>query len=315
MAEVELKVSGVPETTTQMVLLKWLVELGQDIEQNQPIAEVETDKATIEVMAPIDGFLSMKIFNEGDIITLNDAIGIIEMDRSVTPRIRRRSEDADESNRLHTVMLRLGVICDHCNNAIPVNGFVELVKCYQCHETTQLSGKLRWHQLLNYHNPSIDIFRATKKHKVGEGDYGAWQPVKLKSWRRWPECKSCHNEFGQTDFEMASKNNGLLICNKCSTTAQLKPAPNYIKKVFPEVIYSLDKLPENMDHGGVQIKGSNPIVIACMSCGGSLAIDGTARLVPCKFCNSSNYLPDDLWLALHPQPKMEDWFIVFEMLK
>lgn len=58
--------------------------------------------------------------------------------------------------------------------------------------------------------------------------------------------------------------------------------------------------------------GAKPTVMACMSCGGSLPVDGSARLVTCQYCDANNYLPDGLWLALHPAAKRETWYVVFD---
>ncbi len=306
MAEVEIKIPVMGDSITEAVILLWKFEEGDEVEQDDIIMEIESDKATVEIPSPVSGFLARKLVNVKDIIKIGEAIAIIETDRNKQPK-----REGLSNKGIHSVMLKLGVICEHCNNAIPVNGFIEEVKCAQCNETTLLSGKLRWAEILNYQNPSIDIFSATKKHKPGEGDYGAWQPVKLKTFRKWPACSHCKNPYTADEMENAVENNGHLVCTKCTTSYQMKPAPEFIKNVFSEVLYSVDKLPPNTDVSGNDILSSAPVVMACMSCGGSLSIDGTSRLVPCKFCSSNNYLPDGLWFALHPQPKMEDWFIVF----
>lgn len=311
MEDLELLAPQLTDTVTEMIVIKWLVEDGAEVTKDQPMMEVETDKANVEIPSHVAGFVRMEPLKKGDTIRVGQKIATIVPDRFYIPP--KKVIETNETDDLCAVTLRLGVICEHCNNAIPVNGFVENVKCGKCQETTQLKGKLRWEEILNYQNPSIDIFKATKKHNPGEGDYGAWQPVKLKTWRKWPECSSCKYKFEQKDLKLAVERNGLLNCPKCAATEHMKPVPDFIKKVFPEVLYSID---DNVETNQSENKtGSKPIVMACMSCGGSLRVDGKGRMVDCEFCGSSNYLPDDLWLAMHPQAKMEDWVIVFGTLK
>jgi len=57
---------------------------------------------------------------------------------------------------------------------------------------------------------------------------------------------------------------------------------------------------------------SEPVAYSCPQCAGSLMIDGTDRLVKCSYCETRVYLPDDLWLRLHPAKKKSRWFIGFE---
>jgi NAD-dependent SIR2 family protein deacetylase len=214
-------------------------------------------------------------------------------------------------NNIYSVMLRLGILCEHCNSAIPINGFMEEVKCGKCQEVTPLKAKRDWNVTLGYGNPSFDVFTGTRKQKIGESETGAYGSIKLKTWRKWPECGRCKHIYTEDEIKKGIDNNGVLTCPECASTNRMKTAPSYIKKIFPEVLYSLDMLPYDTGNNGEKANSFKPIVMACMSCGGSLHVDGTARLVECKFCGSSNYLPDDLWLSIHPQAKMEEWFILF----
>jgi uncharacterized CHY-type Zn-finger protein len=212
---------------------------------------------------------------------------------------------------VHSVMLRLGILCEHCNSAIPINGFMEEVKCGKCQEVTPLKAKRDWDTTLNYGNPRITIFEGTREHKPGEGDTGAYGSIKLRTWNKWPECVKCKHTYTENEVKKGMENNGVLACIECTSEYAMKPVPLYVKKIFPEVLYSIDALTYDAGNNGTKANSFKPIVMACMSCGGSLQVDGTVRLVECKFCGSSNYLPDDLWLSIHPQAKMEEWFILF----
>ena len=217
------------------------------------------------------------------------------------------------------VEIRLAVICDSCNHAIPVNGVVSKVKCNQCQEITKLSGRLRWSEILNYQNPKINIFEATLNHKPGKGDYGAWSPVKLNTKRIWPVCHNCKNEYDKETVVKASKSENNLHCQKCNTLITIQKPPPLLKEPFSVTRYIIGGTAQEIETNSEKInsssKNAKPVVMACMSCGGTLIIDGTKRLVECKFCQSSNYLPDGLWLSLHPASKRNAWYVIFDASK
>ncbi len=215
---------------------------------------------------------------------------------------------------MYCVELRLAVKCDACDHSIPLNGPMSKVKCPKCQEILKLKGRLRWAEVLNYQNPKVDVFRATRGHEPGKGDYGAWDPVKLNTRRVWPSCPGCDREFASEEVEVACAAGGPLTCPDCTEQQSLVPAPSTLKKPFPVTRWVIGGIAES-PRKGTGLKGpagGKPVVMACMSCGGGLRVDGSSRLVACEYCEVSNYLPDDLWLALHPAPKRERWYVVFE---
>ena len=65
-------------TMTEGNLTKWLVTEGQEVKAGDVIAEIETDKATMEVEAVDEGFIEKLLYKEGDInIPVNKPIAII----------------------------------------------------------------------------------------------------------------------------------------------------------------------------------------------------------------------------------------------
>ena len=62
-------------------LVKWLVEEGQKVNSGDIIAEIETDKATMELEAPDDGVLKQFIISEGtENIKVNSPIAILDVE-------------------------------------------------------------------------------------------------------------------------------------------------------------------------------------------------------------------------------------------
>ncbi len=66
------------------------------------------------------------------------------------------------------------------------------------------------------------------------------------------------------------------------------------------------------DDGGDQNKSLDPIAIRCISCAAPLTVTvQTPRNAVCGHCATTQYLPDPLWLSLHPVKKTEKWFVLF----
>ena len=58
---------------------KWLVKVGQEIKPGDIIAEIETDKATMEIEAVDGGIIKELIFKEGEeLIKVNTPIAVID---------------------------------------------------------------------------------------------------------------------------------------------------------------------------------------------------------------------------------------------
>ena len=58
-------------------IIRWLKEIGDKVEKDEAVAEIETDKVNMEVESFADGFLIAKTAEEGDIIPVTKVIGYI----------------------------------------------------------------------------------------------------------------------------------------------------------------------------------------------------------------------------------------------
>ena len=58
-------------------ILKWMVEVGDSVEEGQVILEIMTDKVSMEVEAEASGVLLQKVYNEGDTVPVITTIGYI----------------------------------------------------------------------------------------------------------------------------------------------------------------------------------------------------------------------------------------------
>jgi len=78
MAQVELIMPKMGESVAEATITKWLKEIGESIEADESIVEIATDKVDSEVPSTSGGILIKKLFNEGDVVQVGQAIAIID---------------------------------------------------------------------------------------------------------------------------------------------------------------------------------------------------------------------------------------------
>ncbi|MDR5672012.1 Pyruvate/2-oxoglutarate dehydrogenase complex, dihydrolipoamide acyltransferase (E2) component or related enzyme [Halalkaliarchaeum sp. AArc-CO] len=75
----EFKLPDVGEGVAEGELVSWLVEPGDAVSEDQPVAEVETDKALVEVPSPYDGTVKQLFVEEGEMVPVGDVIISFEL--------------------------------------------------------------------------------------------------------------------------------------------------------------------------------------------------------------------------------------------
>ncbi|MDP3314397.1 2-oxoglutarate dehydrogenase complex dihydrolipoyllysine-residue succinyltransferase [Lutibacter sp.] len=75
----EMKVPSPGESITEVEIAAWLVKDGDYVEKDQPIAEVDSDKATLELPAEESGIITLKA-EEGDAVAVGAIVCLIDMD-------------------------------------------------------------------------------------------------------------------------------------------------------------------------------------------------------------------------------------------
>ena len=65
------------ESITEATISKWLKSKGDNINADEPIVELETDKVNLEVPSPIYGTLTEINFKDGDTVEVGAVLGEI----------------------------------------------------------------------------------------------------------------------------------------------------------------------------------------------------------------------------------------------
>ena len=92
----ELIVPTLGESITEATVSKWLINIGDSFEADQPLVEIETDKITVEVPAPHAGSLKEIKVKEGTDINIGGILGILDEskgDKLSSPKIKKQNNE------------------------------------------------------------------------------------------------------------------------------------------------------------------------------------------------------------------------------
>ncbi|WP_240125197.1 dihydrolipoyllysine-residue succinyltransferase [Thermomonas alba] len=75
---IEVKVPVLPESVSDATIASWHKKAGDAVKRDENLLDLETDKVVLEVPAPVDGVLKEIRFKEGDTVTSQQVIAVIE---------------------------------------------------------------------------------------------------------------------------------------------------------------------------------------------------------------------------------------------
>ncbi len=96
----EFKLPDLGEGLTEGEIARWLVSEGQEIAEDEPLVEIQTDKTTVEIPSPAAGVVSRILVEEGAVVPVGTVLVVIGGD-GVTPADERtpRAEPAPSHSR------------------------------------------------------------------------------------------------------------------------------------------------------------------------------------------------------------------------
>ncbi len=93
----QIIVPALGESITEATVAKWLKNVGDTVEADEPIVELETDKVNLEVPSPVSGTVGDIKFKDGDIVEVGAVLGSVQTNGST---IKKESQETlkDEKN-------------------------------------------------------------------------------------------------------------------------------------------------------------------------------------------------------------------------
>ena len=102
---IKIKAPTFPESVADGTIANWVKKEGDNVSQDDVIAEIETDKVVLEVIAQSDGKISKIIKDEGEIVQSSEVIGefdeladISEVKEKVEERVQDKKEQKKEES-------------------------------------------------------------------------------------------------------------------------------------------------------------------------------------------------------------------------
>ena len=88
----EMKVPSPGESITEVEIAQWLVSDGDYVEKDQAIAEVDSDKATLELPAEISGTITLKA-EEGDAVQVGAVVCLIDSEGNASASMTKDNKN------------------------------------------------------------------------------------------------------------------------------------------------------------------------------------------------------------------------------
>lgn len=80
MSKFEIKMPKLGESITEGTIVSWAVQVGDSIQEDDVLFEVNTAKVSAEIPAPVAGKIIEILFKEGDTVPVGTVVALVEMD-------------------------------------------------------------------------------------------------------------------------------------------------------------------------------------------------------------------------------------------
>ena len=93
MTELVIKLPDVGEGTAQAELAAWHVKVGDMVAEDQNLADVTTDKATVEIPSPVSGKVVALHGTPGDVIAVGPPLIVLETAQQMEQKVEKKPEN------------------------------------------------------------------------------------------------------------------------------------------------------------------------------------------------------------------------------
>jgi pyruvate/2-oxoglutarate dehydrogenase complex dihydrolipoamide acyltransferase (E2) component len=96
----EFKLPDLGEGLTEGEVARWLVAEGQDVAEDEPLVEIQTDKTTVEIPSPAAGVVARILVPEGEVVPVGTVLVVIGADGSSAPASEAAASRVQDSRRV-----------------------------------------------------------------------------------------------------------------------------------------------------------------------------------------------------------------------
>jgi len=85
------------ESIAEGTITKWLKQVGERVERDEPLFEISTDKVDAEIPSPAAGTLTEVRFKEGDTVEVNTVVAVLDGDQGAQQRVQEQDVQEQET--------------------------------------------------------------------------------------------------------------------------------------------------------------------------------------------------------------------------
>ncbi|KAJ6430887.1 hypothetical protein OIU84_018402 [Salix udensis] len=210
---VDVPLAQTGEGIAECELLKWFVKEGDEIEDFQPLCEVQSDKATIEITSRYKGKVAQFLYVPGDIVKVGETLlkmkGIIK-DSSGFENVDSGDQFLRGEEDCLFVPAELGSQCD--DKTIPLRGFQRAMV-----KTMSMAAKVPHFHYVEEINCDalVELKESFQNNNTEPGVKHTFLPSLMKSLSvaisKYPWINSCFNEDKMEVILKGSHNIGIAM--------------------------------------------------------------------------------------------------------
>ncbi|MCX6163283.1 MAG: hypothetical protein NTU73_00195 [Ignavibacteriae bacterium] len=200
--------------------------------------------------------------------------------------------------------------CKNCGNPISINAFVNEIFCESCNGKNIFTQKL-WKSIVMENINEAEDFQdgEGQNSKTFTGEY----EFSLLFGKQKARCSKCKTTIPEDVLESFNKDN--YTCPQCNNNISVRIPDKFISQIVPAAKLIVGEDANQFKTEITEFKKPEdikPVIFTCPACAANLEVDGSKRMINCKFCDSKVYLPDDLWHELHPVKTVNRWYVVLD---
>jgi pyruvate dehydrogenase E2 component (dihydrolipoamide acetyltransferase) len=92
----DFKLPDVGEGIAEAEIVEYLVKVGDEVKADQPVIRIETDKAVVELPAPVSGKVAEEPFEPGDTVHVGDVILVIETTEEAAKKAEKEAKPSED---------------------------------------------------------------------------------------------------------------------------------------------------------------------------------------------------------------------------
>ena len=105
MAEIEIRLPKMGESVTEATITNWLKNIGDNVNLDEPLVEVATDKVDNELPSEASGILIKRLFEKDQVAQVGDVIAIISTDGSSSAAVVESSNQSTIENTVNEITI------------------------------------------------------------------------------------------------------------------------------------------------------------------------------------------------------------------